>query len=99
MHLDQEICRVFAPVRPKRIVLFGSRAHGDVDEHSDVDLIVVYETDKRFLDRLAELYLLWDLHLPVDILAYTPEEFDRMCKESAFVSDAVANGRSIYEAA
>lgn len=90
---------MFAPVRPKRILLFGSHARGTADEHSDVDLIVVCETDKRFLDRLAELYLLWDLPLAVDILAYTPEEFDRLREESAFVADAVAAVRTIYEAA
>ena len=99
VHLEQEICRVFSPVRPKLILLFGSRAYGGADEHSDVDVIVVYETDKRFLDRLAELYRLWDLPLPVDILAYTPEEFERLREVSAFVADAIATGRTIHEAA
>jgi predicted nucleotidyltransferase len=45
-------------VAPLRIILFGSRARGDSDEASDADLIVVYRTEKRFLDRLAELYAL-----------------------------------------
>ena len=48
---------------------------GGADESSDVDLFVVYRTDKRFLDRLGALYALWDIPIAVDILAYTPEEF------------------------
>jgi hypothetical protein len=49
------------------------------------------------LDRLEELYLNWTLSGPVDILAYTPEEFDRMLDETAFIQDAVAEGVLIYE--
>ncbi len=99
MDLDREIIRIFAPVRPKRILLFGSRARLDADESSDVDVIVVYETTLRFLDRLAELYLLWDLPIAVDILAYTPDEYERMRVDSAFVSEAEARGRVLLEAA
>jgi predicted nucleotidyltransferase len=99
MDLAKEIVRSLAPVAPLRIILFGSRARDTMDEASDVDLIIVYRTEKRFLDRLAELYALWDLPIAVDILAYTPEEFSRLCEESAFVADAVAHGRVLYEAA
>jgi predicted nucleotidyltransferase len=97
MELEQEIVRIFRPVRPRRVILFGSRARAEDDAYSDVDLIVVYETPKRFLDRLAELYLLWDLPMAVDILAYTPEEFVEMSESNAFVREAVAHGRVLRE--
>ena len=97
MELTREIVRVLAPVHPERIILFGSRARGDADAMSDVDLIVVYRTDKRFLDRLDELYSIWDLPVPVDMLAYTPEEFTAMLAHSAFVVDAVREGRDLLE--
>jgi uncharacterized protein len=70
-----------------------------MNETGDVDLIIVYETSKRFLDRLKELYERWDLPKAVDILAYTPSEFERMMRENAFVQDAVARGVVIYDAA
>jgi predicted nucleotidyltransferase len=81
----------------KKIVLFGSLARGDWDEFSDIDLIVVYETEKRFMERLKELYLSWDIPRAVDILAYTPEELHRMINESCFLQDALKHGKVIYE--
>jgi predicted nucleotidyltransferase len=76
-----------------------SRARAKADEASDVDLIIVYRTTKRFLDRLEELYSLWDLPIAVDILAYTPEEFEEMKTRSSLVADAIEHGRIILEAA
>ena len=99
MTLDDNIRRIFAPIRPRLVLLFGSRARGMHDELSDIDLIVVYDTDNRFLDRLEELYRLWDLPGAVDILAYTPEEFEEMKERSGFVADAVEQGRVIFAAA
>jgi len=91
------VWRAFARFRPRRIILFGSHANGTADEESDIDLIVVYETEKRFMDRLRELYMAWDLPKGVDILAYTPDEFAELMRTRAFVQDAVASGRVLYE--
>lgn len=98
MTLDDDIRGIFAPIQPKLILLFGSKARGTQDEWSDIDLIIVYDTEKRFLDRLEELYRLWDLPGAVDILAYTPAEFEEMKERSGLVADAVAHGRVIFEA-
>jgi len=74
-----EIVRVLKQYDPERIVLFGSRVRGEADEHSDYDLVVIKRTDRPFLERLRDMvpYLV-ELARPVDILVYTPEEFDRM---------------------
>ena len=37
---------------PERVILFGSYARGDVDEYSDVDVVVIKQTERRFLERL-----------------------------------------------
>ena len=95
--LKQHIVSVFKPFDPQRIIIFGSFARGDWDEMSDIDVIVVYRTDKSFLDRLKELYLSWDIPKAVDILAYTPEEFEQMFQHNFFIQEALNTGEVLYE--
>jgi predicted nucleotidyltransferase len=95
--LEKRIIETFQSVNPKKIVLFGSFARGDADSYSDIDLIVVYPTQKRFMDRLEELYALWDINCSADILAYTSEEYETLLKERDFIKEAVERGRIIYE--
>lgn len=77
------------------VLLFGSLARGDARDHSDIDLIVVKETEKRFLDRLDEFYD--DAREAMDVLVYTPQEFEEM-KQRPFVKRALKEGRILYEA-
>ena len=95
--LKNRIISTFKPFDPEKIILFGSLARGDSDEVSDIDLMVVYYTDKAFLDRMKELYLSWNIPKAVDILAYTPGEFEKMMNESSFVAEAVKEGEVLYE--
>lgn len=94
---EQEIISNLKPFHPNKVILFGSYARGEDDESSDIDLIVVYRTQKKFMDRLEELYTNWNLPKAVDILAYTPEEFEQMQKDNFFLQDATKEGIVIYE--
>jgi predicted nucleotidyltransferase len=85
---------------PQRILLFGSLATGEVDEWSDVDLVVVKETSLRFLDRIREVLELLHPRVGVDVLVYTPEEFDRLTQERGFVrQEILEKGQLLYERA
>ena len=95
--LEARIIQTFRSINPQKIILFGSVARQEADDYSDIDIIVVYPTKKRFLDRLEELYQRWNIHRAADILAYTPEEYEDLLKESDFLKDAVEKGRIIYE--
>ena len=77
------------------ILLFGSMARGDVGSASDIDLIIVKETDKKFLDRLDKFYE--GAEIAMDVLVYTPEEFERM-KDRGFIRRAIEEGKVLYEA-
>lgn len=84
--------------RPEKVLLFGSLARGEVSSWSDLDLIVVKKTPKRFLDRIDEVLRLIDPKVGVDLLVYTPEEFARLCAERPFVRDEVLRrGKVLYE--
>lgn len=85
---------------PLQVILFGSAARGDVDEQSDLDFVVIKQTDRPFLQRLREAALLVKAPGSVDILVYTPEEWRRMREmESPFAERVLAEGRVVYEAA
>ncbi len=79
----------------EKIILFGSLARGDADKYSDIDIVVIQKTDKRFIDRLLEF-----VNLPVscDILVYTPEEFQNMLEQgNYFIKKVVSEGKILYE--
>jgi len=98
--LDRWVCLLIENYNPQRILLFGSLATGDVDEWSDVDLVIVKETSQRFLDRIREVLELLHPRVGVDILVYTPEEFDRLSCERAFIrQEVMEKGRLLYQRA
>ena len=41
--------------KPQRIILFGSHAWGNPTEESDIDLLIIKDTDKPFHKRWAEV--------------------------------------------
>jgi predicted nucleotidyltransferase len=96
-HLKEQIISTFKPFNPEKIILFGSISRKDFDDESDIDLIIVYNTKKRFMERLKELYLRWDIPKALDILAYTPDEFKKMTEESSFFQSVLRDGKVIYE--
>ena len=41
--LDDIIRRIVEVAQPEKIILFGSAARGDMNRHSDVDLLIIKE--------------------------------------------------------
>jgi predicted nucleotidyltransferase len=95
--LDQ-VSRQLATMGIQKAILFGSLSRGDVTIFSDIDLIIVQETDARFLDRLDPFYTQLDLGVDVDILVYTPDELADMATWNPLVRQALQEGKVIYEA-
>lgn len=93
--LERILIRLKNDPSVRKVLLFGSLARGDARDHSDIDMIVVKDTQLRFLDRLDEFYD--DAREAMDILVYTPQEFEEM-KERPFVKRALREGKMLYEA-
>lgn len=63
---------------------FGSYARGDWGVGSDLDLvIVVADSDRPFIARAAQ-WPIEELPVPVDLLVYTQEEWERLDPASRF---------------
>lgn len=86
------------PYGPEKIILFGSAARGDADEYSDLDVIVIKETDRRFVQRLVDAGALVSSPRHVDIFVYTPDELEAMIEEeNPFIESALRDGKVVYE--
>ena len=83
----------------RRIVLFGSLADGEVGSVSDIDLLVVQETDTPPRERQRRLYEQLDFNEALDLLVYTPEELEHNLPRSSLLRRALQTGRVLYEAA
>ena len=99
--LERELTRwlplLIAHERPEQIILFGSYCTGQVKEWSDLDLVIVKETESPFLERTRQVLDLLEPKVGVDVLVYTPDEFERLTRERAFVRDEiVGKGKVIY---
>ena len=81
----------------RKIILFGSFARGDESKRSDMDLVVIMDTDLRFFDRVDlcnALYGIFDTGL--DILPYTATEFSKI-SHRPFIKNIIDEGVVIYE--
>lgn len=98
--LIQEIVRkIVAAYRPRRIILFGSRARGDARPDSDLDLFIEMETDLHPIKRRTAIRQLFDRQWwSMDLIVKTPEEVNRE-RDSlvSLVPDIEREGRVLYE--
>jgi predicted nucleotidyltransferase len=90
-------------IRPEQIILFGSQAYGEPNEHSDVDLLVVRRGIESELHSNLEIRRAMRdadfANLPFTILSKTPERIaEQLGKHSAFYEEIVGRGVMLYEA-
>ncbi len=82
-------------------ILFGSYARGEADQYSDLDLLIVAESTRPFVERFKDFLAVLRVSpvKSIDMLIYTPAEFRAMQEaENSFVSKALREGKVIYEA-
>jgi predicted nucleotidyltransferase len=89
----------FEKHRVLRAIVFGSFGREEETRRSDLDLILVQDTPKRFLDRYDDLLREVAQAVPgrdVDLLIYTPQELAQMADRS-LIATALREGKVIYE--
>ncbi|MFW6162564.1 MAG: nucleotidyltransferase domain-containing protein [Planctomycetota bacterium] len=91
--------RIVERFDPEKIILFGSHAWGSPTSDSDVDLLVVLESDRRPAERSAAISRACrPRFVPVDFLVRTPEELrERLAMGDPFMRRIVREGRVLYE--
>lgn len=92
--------KIIREYQPKKVILFGSYAYGEITEDSDVDFLIIKNTDERPIDRwMAVKKLLRDTAraLPVSPLVYTEKELkERIAVKDFFVEEIFEKGEILY---
>lgn len=100
--LEQELTRYLRLLtehgNPEKVILFGTLATGRINEWSDIDLVVVEQTELSFFQRLRRIRKLLQPRVGIDVMVYTPEEFNQLSAERPFFRDEiVVKGKVVYE--
>ncbi|GFN23145.1 nucleotidyltransferase domain-containing protein [Thermanaeromonas sp. C210] len=94
----ERITQKLAGLGVQKVILFGSLGKGRVHSGSDLDLLVVWDTELRFMDRLDVIYRTVSPAVALDLLVYTPEEFAELVRTRPFIRQIVNEGKILYEA-
>ena len=95
-------------LHPYKVVLFGSYAYGSPNANSDIDLLVVLDSDripKNFRENMANKLLvrntLWEVNkeTSIDLIVYTKPMYQKFnALGSMFSKELLEKGKVLYEA-
>ena len=85
-------------VNASQVILFGSYARGEANKQSDVDFLIIAESELPRFKRSRDLYkLLRPYPFARDLVVYTPREIERgMQSPASFVSTVLREGKAVY---
>lgn len=99
--LNDIVKRLVEGYAPQKVILFGSYARGEAEEDSDIDLLIIKDTEKPPLERWQEVKrLLRDCsrRASVSPLVYTSEEIaHRLSVKDFFIEEVLEEGIVLYE--
>lgn len=95
--------RIVRAFRPEMIYLFGSRARGESTQESDLDFLVIMESDRPRAERRGIVSnVVRPRFFPMDIVVYTPDEFKEAADHedywfNPFIKDIINEGIILYD--
>jgi predicted nucleotidyltransferase len=96
--IEKVATRIGEEINAFLVILFGSYARGQAGEYSDVDLMIVAESELPRFKRSRELYKLFRPYpFGMDLVVYTPEEIEKGKKSPiSFISRVLREGKTVY---
>ncbi len=97
--IDEIVNKIALRFDPDKIILFGSYASGNPGHDSDLDLLIVQESDQPRHYRGFEIRKsLIGAGIPMDIIVYTPSEFEsEKNTKFSFIHNALKTSKVLYE--
>jgi predicted nucleotidyltransferase len=100
--LDRIIRTLATEYKPHRVILYGSQVDGTPDPVSDIDLLIVKDSQLSPYRRAVEVRrLLRDpqRRIPVDLIVITPAELEeRLHRGDQFLQMIISQGKVLYAA-
>lgn len=103
----KQILEDLKPYQPEKVILYGSYAKGNPRRDSDIDLLIIKETDKEYFENIREVcqllrpkkyYGTLKYIKGLDPIVLTPSQIrKRLSLGDFFVEDIIREGKVIYE--
>ena len=94
------LAKIVAGYDPQKIILFGSYAYGEPDEDSDIDLLIIKDTDEPPIKRWMTVKRLVrdrSRRTSVSPLVYTAQELEkRLAIKDFFIQEILEKGKTIW---
>lgn len=88
-------------IDPEKIYLFGSHATGSYTDESDIDFLIIQNTNLPKHKRAIPLYNAGRMQISkesVDFIIYTPNEFSLWSKyKNSIAGEVLETGKLLYE--
>ena len=99
--LKQTVLHIANFIDAQKIILFGSYARGQATPNSDIDLLIIADSQLPRFKRSRVLYKnLSPYPFSMDLIVYTPQEIEKGKKSPlSFVSTVLKEGKIVYERA
>ena len=97
--IEEIINKIAKEFNPEKIILFGSYAKGKPQEDSDLDLLIINDSNLPKHKRSFEIQkALKGSKIPLDILVYTSSEFySEINQKYSFLNSAIQSSKVVYE--
>ena len=92
----QDVIEQLKKQNPQALIVFGSHAWGTPHKDSDLDILMVKDTDKSPTERITDVHYQLKSHYPVDVLVLTPREAEMFPKKYSFYRQVINEGKIVY---
>jgi uncharacterized protein len=90
--------QIVALFQPQKIILFGSYAYGLPKPESDVDLLVIMETQLSETEQAVRICRRIPYRFGLDLVVYTPQNLaQRLEWGDSFLKEIIQRGVTLYE--
>jgi predicted nucleotidyltransferase len=106
-HLVEEMTERLKELKPYRVILFGSYANGNPTENSDLDILVVLDSEEiaKNLDEkierdmpVSKMLININQKIAMDLITYTKAEYEYLIGQNDFFVKEINNtGSILYE--